>query len=67
MPKTENLKKKKESSSTEENSDMDIEKTKNKSSWELPELFSNLNFYIYGNFGDKERKSIKRLVVAYGG
>jgi hypothetical protein len=55
-------------SSTEVNSDLDFDlSVDNKEPWELPDLFLNKNFYIYGDFKPSEERLYKRIIVAYGG
>lgn len=69
------------SNKTEVNSDLDDEmvgrikketETKDKDTdkeceWELPNFFDKKNFFIYGGFDPKKRKTISRIIIAYGG
>ncbi len=51
-------------SSTDANSDLDLSA---REPWELPDLFLNKNFYIYGNYKIDEIRLLNRIVVAYAG
>ena len=60
-----------DTSSTELNSEMEekfeTESNGKKEPWELPDLFIDKNFYIYGNFDAKQIKLLNRIIIAFGG
>lgn len=72
--------KKTESNRTEANSDLDGMKSNDEderkkenqeenddNGWELPTFFSDMSFYIYGGFDEKQVKNVSRLIVAFDG
>ncbi|CAF0879575.1 unnamed protein product [Brachionus calyciflorus] len=52
------------SAKTDINSDMENDAEKK---WELPNFFDDKKFFIHGDFDSKERKSLAKIVYAYGG
>jgi len=67
LPKQLARKKEASSSSTDINSDMAEENFDAKEPWELPDLFADKNFYIYGNFSAREIKLFNRIIIAFAG
>jgi DNA-repair protein XRCC1 len=61
------LKKRDNTPDTVINSDIDDDLTKAKEPWELPDLFENKTFFIYGDYSNDDRRLFKRLIYAYGG
>ena len=63
--------KKNESTKTEVNSDLEAEnglkKSEDDESWKLPSFFDDKNFFIIGDYDQKRRKELNKIIIAYGG